>query len=208
MRHTVLLPALGVALLAGTSLARAQTVETVVTPAPMVIAQDPVLVTAPAPVIETMPVQTTETVRTERSTSPSGAKDGARYRATACGHRNHDANHNTRKYCSCADASGGGGDRSAGLHRGRRDAASRGLSAAALRLRAGRSCASRSSPRTTAASRLPLRLSTRPHSGDRRQHGHRGAGASALTDVRTRLPAPPPLGCAGVFPAEEVRHEE
>jgi len=69
MRHTVLLPALGVALLAGTSLARAQTVDTVVTPAPMVIAQDQVLVTGPAPVIETVPVQTTETVRTERSTS-------------------------------------------------------------------------------------------------------------------------------------------
>jgi len=68
MRQIVLLPALGVALLAGTSLARAQTVETVVTPAPMVIAQDPLLVTAPSPVIETMPVRTTETVRTERST--------------------------------------------------------------------------------------------------------------------------------------------
>ena len=68
MRQMVLLPALGVALLAGTSLARAQTVETVVTPAPMVIAQDPLLVTAPSPVIETMPVRTTETVRTERST--------------------------------------------------------------------------------------------------------------------------------------------
>jgi hypothetical protein len=69
MRHTVLLPALGVALLAGTSLARAQTVELVVTPAPMVIAQDRVLVTEPAPVIETGPVRTTETVRTERSTT-------------------------------------------------------------------------------------------------------------------------------------------
>jgi hypothetical protein len=69
MRHTVLLPALGGALLAGTSLARAQTVETLITPAPMVVAQDQVLVTEPAPVIETVPVQTTETVRTERSTS-------------------------------------------------------------------------------------------------------------------------------------------
>jgi hypothetical protein len=68
MRQTVLLPALGVALLAGTSLARAQMVETVVTAAPMVIAQDPVLVTQPAPGIQTMTVQTTETVRTERST--------------------------------------------------------------------------------------------------------------------------------------------
>jgi hypothetical protein len=67
MRSTILLPALGVALLAGTSLARAQTVETVVTPAPMVIAQDRIL--APAPVIESVPVQTTETVRTERLTT-------------------------------------------------------------------------------------------------------------------------------------------
>jgi hypothetical protein len=71
MRTTVLLPALGVALLAGTSLAQAQSVETVVTPAPapMVIAQDPVVVTEPAPIIETVPVQTTETVRTVRSTT-------------------------------------------------------------------------------------------------------------------------------------------
>jgi hypothetical protein len=69
MRHAVLLPALGVALLAGTSLARAQAVESLITPAPMVVAQDPVLVTQPAPAIETVPVQTTETVRTERSTS-------------------------------------------------------------------------------------------------------------------------------------------
>jgi hypothetical protein len=71
MRNTVLLPALGVALLAGTSLAQAQTVDTVVAPAPapMVIAQDPVMVSEPAPVIETVPVQTTETVRTERLTT-------------------------------------------------------------------------------------------------------------------------------------------
>jgi hypothetical protein len=74
MRHTVLLPALGVALLAGTSLARAQTVETVVTLAPMVIAQDRVLLTEPAPVIETVPVRTTETVRTERSTTHPARK--------------------------------------------------------------------------------------------------------------------------------------
>jgi hypothetical protein len=71
MRSTVLLPALGVALLAGTSLARAQTVETIVAPAPapMVIAQDPVVVTEPAPIVETVPVQTTQTVRTERLTT-------------------------------------------------------------------------------------------------------------------------------------------
>jgi hypothetical protein len=71
MRNTVLLPALGLALLAGTSLARAQTVDTVITPvpAPMVIAQDPFVVTGSAPVVETVPVQTTETVRTERLTT-------------------------------------------------------------------------------------------------------------------------------------------
>jgi nucleoid-associated protein YgaU len=76
MRHTVLFPALGLALLAGTSLAQAQAVETVVTPAaaPTVIAQDPVVVPSvvvsePAPVVETVPVQTTETVRTVRSTT-------------------------------------------------------------------------------------------------------------------------------------------
>jgi len=57
MRNTILFPALGVALLAGTSLAQAQTVETVITP-------------APAPVVESVPVQTTtETVRTLRSTT-------------------------------------------------------------------------------------------------------------------------------------------
>ena len=68
MRNTVLLPALGVALLAGTSLARAQTVDTAVMPAPMVIAQDQLVVTGP-PFVETVPVQTTETVRTERLTT-------------------------------------------------------------------------------------------------------------------------------------------
>jgi hypothetical protein len=77
MRHTVLFPALGIALLAGTSLAQAQAVETVITPAPApaVIAQDPVVVqppvvvSEPAPIVETVPVQTTETVRTVRSTT-------------------------------------------------------------------------------------------------------------------------------------------
>jgi hypothetical protein len=77
MRHTVLFPALGVALLAGTSLAQAQAVETVITPtpAPTVIAQDPVavpppvVVSEPSPIVETVPVQTMETVRTVRSTT-------------------------------------------------------------------------------------------------------------------------------------------
>ncbi len=71
MRNTVLFPALGVALLAGTSLAQAQAIDAVVTPAPapMVIAQDPLVVSEPAPIVETVPVQTTETVRTERVTT-------------------------------------------------------------------------------------------------------------------------------------------
>ena len=59
MRHTVLLPALGLALLAGTSLAQAQTVDTVVmpAPAPMVVDQDSVIVAEPAPMARTMPVR-------------------------------------------------------------------------------------------------------------------------------------------------------
>ena len=71
MRNTILFPALGAALLAGTSLAQAHAVETVITPAPgpLVIAQEPVVVTQPEPVVETVPVQTTETVRTVRSTT-------------------------------------------------------------------------------------------------------------------------------------------
>lgn len=77
MRHTVLFPAFGIALLTGTSFAQAQAVETVITPAsaPTVIAQDPVVVpppivvSEPSPIVETVPVQTTETVRTVRSTT-------------------------------------------------------------------------------------------------------------------------------------------
>ena len=61
--------ALGAALLAGTSLAHAQTVITD-QPADMVIAQQPgVVVTQPALAVTAMPVQTVETVRTVRSTT-------------------------------------------------------------------------------------------------------------------------------------------
>ena len=85
MRNTVLFPALGIALLAGTTLAQAQPVETVITPAPgpLVIAQQPVVVTEPAPVVETVPVQTTETVRTERSTTRPPRRRVARARIHA-----------------------------------------------------------------------------------------------------------------------------
>jgi hypothetical protein len=69
MRNAVLLPALGVALLAGTSLARAQTIDTVVMPAPVPMVAAAPVVAKPAPIIETLPVQTTRTVRTERLTT-------------------------------------------------------------------------------------------------------------------------------------------
>jgi hypothetical protein len=70
MRDQIYYTALGVALLAGTSLAQAQTVETVITPqpGPAVIAP-PATVVQAAPTVETMPVQATETVRTVRSTT-------------------------------------------------------------------------------------------------------------------------------------------
>ena len=61
--------ALGAALLAGTSLAHAQTVITD-QPVDMVIAQQPgVVVTQRALAVTAMPVQTVETVRTVRSTT-------------------------------------------------------------------------------------------------------------------------------------------
>jgi hypothetical protein len=74
MRNCIRYPSVGVALLlAGTSLARAQAVETVIMPAPTIIAQQPVapaVVTQSVPMVETIPVQTTETVRTVESTVP------------------------------------------------------------------------------------------------------------------------------------------
>src|ERR1700739_872460 len=79
MRNSLWFIALGVALLAGTSVASAQVVETIVTPAPgpAVIAQAPVavppsgvLVPVPGRVVAAAPVQTVETVRTVRTTGP------------------------------------------------------------------------------------------------------------------------------------------
>jgi hypothetical protein len=78
MRSSISFVTLGVALAAGTSAARAQTVETIVTPAPgpAVIAQAPVVVPPSGvllaqPAVVTTPVQTVETVQTERTTTPT-----------------------------------------------------------------------------------------------------------------------------------------
>jgi len=79
MRDSIFFVALGVALAAGTSMAQAQEVETIVTPAPgsAVIAQAPVavppsgvLLPPAAPVAVTAPVETVETVRTVTTTEP------------------------------------------------------------------------------------------------------------------------------------------
>jgi hypothetical protein len=68
MRNYISYTAVAVALAAGTSVAHAQTIETVVVPPPAtVIAQRPV-VTVPAPVA-TAPVETVETVRTVTTTT-------------------------------------------------------------------------------------------------------------------------------------------
>jgi hypothetical protein len=78
MRNSISFVALGVALAAGTSVAHAQAVETIVTPAsgPAVIAQAPVVVPPSGvllaqPAVVTAPVETVETVRTERTTTPA-----------------------------------------------------------------------------------------------------------------------------------------
>ena len=75
MRNSVMFVGLGVALVAGTSAARAQTVETIATPA--VVAQAPVavppsgVVLPPASAVAaTAPVETVETVRTVTTTEP------------------------------------------------------------------------------------------------------------------------------------------
>lgn len=79
MRNSISVIALGAALAAGTSVARAQTVETIMTPAPgpAAIAQGPiavppsgVLVPLAPTVAATVPVETVETVRTVRTTEP------------------------------------------------------------------------------------------------------------------------------------------
>jgi hypothetical protein len=74
MRNSVMFVGLGVALVAGTSVARAQTVETIIAPA--VVAQAPVAVPPsgvllPASTVAvTAPVETVETVRTVTTTEP------------------------------------------------------------------------------------------------------------------------------------------
>ena len=79
MRNSVIFVGLGVALAAGTSVARAQTVETIVTPAagPAVVAQAPVavppsgvLLPPASTVAVTAPVETVETVHTVTTTEP------------------------------------------------------------------------------------------------------------------------------------------
>jgi hypothetical protein len=80
MRNSLWLIVFGPAVLTGSALASAQTVETILTPAPgpTVIAQAPVavppsgvLLPQPAPVVAAAPVETVETVRTVRTTTPT-----------------------------------------------------------------------------------------------------------------------------------------
>jgi hypothetical protein len=79
MRNSHWFIAFGVAVLTGSSVASAQTVETIVTPAPgpAVIAQAPVavppsgvLLPPPAPPVAAAPMETVETVKTVRTTTP------------------------------------------------------------------------------------------------------------------------------------------
>jgi len=80
MRSLISYTALGAALVAGASVAHAQTVETVTTPlpGPMVIAQQPVA-TVP---VATAPVETVRTVRTTTTTPRRRFVRGARSRVT------------------------------------------------------------------------------------------------------------------------------
>ena len=79
MRNSVVLAGLGIALMAATSAARAQTVETVVAPAvgravvvqgPVAVPPSGVLLPAASTVAATTPVKTLETVRTVTTTQP------------------------------------------------------------------------------------------------------------------------------------------
>ena len=83
MRNSVSFIALGVALVAGTSAAHAQAVETIIAPAtgPTVIAQAPVVVppsgvllAQPGPTVAAAPVETVETVRSVETTVPRRAR--------------------------------------------------------------------------------------------------------------------------------------
>jgi hypothetical protein len=85
MRNHISYTALAIALMGGTSLAHAQTIETVITqqPVPMVVAQQPVITPAPGIVVaqpaETAPVQTVETVRTVESTTTPRPRIASRH---------------------------------------------------------------------------------------------------------------------------------
>jgi hypothetical protein len=74
--------ALGVALMAGTSLAHAQTVfngATFVAQEPVVAPAPAVVLTQPAPAVATVPMRTVETVRTVRSTTYPGQRIVSRH---------------------------------------------------------------------------------------------------------------------------------
>jgi hypothetical protein len=75
MRNHIRYTALGVALMAGTSLAHAQTI---ITQEPAAVPPSAIVVTQPAPAVGTIPVQTVETVRTVRSTTMPRQRIGSR----------------------------------------------------------------------------------------------------------------------------------
>ena len=121
MRKTVLLPALGVALLAGTSLARAQTVDTFVTPVPVpMVVADPIVVAEPVARYRngTSANNADGSDRTfdDTSSATNCARSGAYDLATR--DRDYDPNDGTGTYLSCASCSAGRGGRPADVHRG------------------------------------------------------------------------------------------
>jgi len=78
MRNIIRFTAFGAALMAGSSLAHAQTIITG-QPIDTVIAEQPgIVVTQPAPAVATVPLQTVETVRTVRSTTTPRRREARR----------------------------------------------------------------------------------------------------------------------------------
>ena len=78
MRNIIRFTAFGAALMAGSSLAQAQTIITG-QPVDTVIAQQPgIVVTQPAPAVASVPLQTVETVRTVRSTTTPRRREARR----------------------------------------------------------------------------------------------------------------------------------
>ena len=78
MRNHIRFTAFGAALMAGSSLAHAQTIITG-QPVDTVIAQQPgIVVTQPAPAVASVPLQTVETVRTVRSTTTLRRREARR----------------------------------------------------------------------------------------------------------------------------------